>query len=69
MVLEIAVIILAKDAILNLKCNKMPVPDYQSVMLPLLRQVADKKTYLFKDIVESLAKEFKLSEDDSINNR
>lgn len=47
----------------------MPVPDYQSVMLPLLRQVADKKTYLFKDIVESLAKEFKLSEDDSINNR
>jgi restriction system protein len=42
----------------------MPIPDYQSVMLPLLKQVADKKTYLFKDIVESLAKEFKLSEDE-----
>src|SRR3569833_2705635 len=42
----------------------MPIPDYQSVMLPLLRQVADKRTYLFKDIVELLAQEFKLSEDE-----
>jgi restriction system protein len=43
----------------------MPIPDYQSVMLPLLRQVADKRTYLFKDIVELLAQEFNLSEDES----
>jgi restriction system protein len=42
----------------------MPIPDYQSVMLPLLRQIADKRTYLFKDIVELLGQEFKLSDDE-----
>ncbi|MBS1523019.1 MAG: restriction endonuclease [Bacteroidetes bacterium] len=42
----------------------MPIPDYQAIMLPLLRQVADRKTYLFKDIVELLAREFELSEDE-----
>jgi restriction system protein len=42
----------------------MPIPDYQSVMLPLLNQVADKKTYLFKDVVELLGHQFKLTEED-----
>lgn len=40
----------------------MPIPDYQSLMLPLLRQVADNKIYRFKDIVDRLAEEFNLNE-------
>ena len=42
----------------------MPVPDFQSLMLPLLRQVADQKEYKFRDLIEALASEFKLSESD-----
>lgn len=40
----------------------MPIPDYQTIMLPLLKQLADKKEYLFKDIVTILGKQFKLTE-------
>lgn len=42
----------------------MPVPDFQSLMLPLLRQVADQKEYKFRDLIEALASEFNLSESD-----
>lgn len=42
----------------------MPIPDYQTLMLPLLRQVADQREYKFRDLIEALASEFKLSEDD-----
>jgi restriction system protein len=42
----------------------MAIPDYQSVMLPLLNRLADGTTYLFKDIVELLGKDYKLSEDE-----
>lgn len=40
----------------------MPIPDYQTLMLPLLRQVADQREYKFRDLIEVLATEFKLSE-------
>lgn len=40
----------------------MPIPDYQTLMLPLLRQVADQREYKFRDLIEALANEFKLSE-------
>lgn len=42
----------------------MPIPDYQTLMLPLLRQVADQREYKFRDLIEALATEFKLSEDE-----
>jgi restriction system protein len=38
------------------------IPDYQSTMLPLLRQISDRQDHKIRDIVEALAKEFKLTE-------
>jgi len=40
----------------------MPIPDYQTCMLPLLRFTSDGAEHAFKDAVEALAAEFKLSE-------
>jgi len=39
----------------------LPVPDYQSLMLPLLKAVADLKDHSMTDITETLASEFKLT--------
>lgn len=40
----------------------MPIPDYQTIMLPLLQLLADKKEYLSKDIVTLLGKQFRLTD-------
>jgi len=40
----------------------MPIPDYQTIMLPLLRLLSDKNEYLLKDAVAVLSKEFKLTD-------
>jgi restriction system protein len=40
----------------------MAIPDYQSIMLPLLKKVSDGKLHRFRDLVESLAEDFKLTE-------
>lgn len=40
------------------------IPDYQSLMLPLLKQVADGKEYKFRDLIENLAQEFKLTDEE-----
>ncbi len=40
------------------------IPDYQSIMLPLLKVVSDKQEHKFRDIVEILAKQFNLSDED-----
>jgi restriction system protein len=42
----------------------MSVPDYQSIMLPLLSCVADEQTHKFRELIEKLAHEFKLKEAD-----
>jgi len=42
----------------------MPVPDFQSVMLPLLQLVADGQEHTLRETVESLALTFHLSEAD-----
>ena len=42
----------------------MPIPDFQSIMLPLLELAADGKTYYIHDEVEKLADRFNLSEDE-----
>ncbi len=42
----------------------MPVPDYQSIMLPLLQLAGDKQPHRFRAAVEGLAKHFNLSLDE-----
>lgn len=40
------------------------IPDYQTLMLPLLKFVSDGRTYNIQDLIKHLSKEFKLTEDD-----
>ena len=40
----------------------MPIPDYQSIMLPLLEFTADGEIHQFRETVDALAREFSLSE-------
>ena len=40
----------------------MPIPDYQSLMLPVLKIAGDGDEHRISDVVEALAKEFSLTE-------
>jgi len=40
----------------------MPIPDYQSLMLPLLRFASDQKEHSLREAIERLAEEFSLTE-------
>ena len=40
----------------------MPIPDFQTAMLPLLRFAADRKEHAFREAVEALADEFSLTD-------
>ncbi len=42
----------------------MAIPDFQSIMLPLMQQVSDGKEYRIRDLIEILGDHFHLSEDD-----
>jgi len=42
----------------------MSIPDFQAMMLPLLKRLSDKKEYLFKDVVTFLGKQFKLTDEE-----
>jgi len=42
----------------------MPIPDFQTIMLPLLQFASDGKEHSIHDATESLAKQFSLSEED-----
>ncbi|BFU89267.1 MAG: restriction endonuclease [Nitrospira sp.] len=42
----------------------MAIPDYQSVMLPLLRLAADGKEHTLREAVEELTEQFKLTEEE-----
>ncbi len=42
----------------------MSVPDYQSIMLPLLQCVADEQIHKFRELIDRLSTEFNLSESD-----
>lgn len=42
----------------------MPIPDYQTLMLPLLQLAADKKEKRIKELIEVLATQFNLSEEE-----
>ncbi|TAJ13746.1 restriction endonuclease [Marinilabiliaceae bacterium JC017] len=43
----------------------MPIPDYQSIMLPLLKVVADGKEYRIRELVKLLSVKFKLSPEEN----
>ncbi|GAB4546552.1 MAG: restriction endonuclease [Anaerolineales bacterium] len=43
----------------------MPIPDFQSIMLPLLKFVSDGREYALGDTAAALAKQFQLSEDET----
>jgi restriction system protein len=40
------------------------IPDYQSLMLPLLRLASDRKEHKYRDIIENLASEFQLTDEE-----
>ena len=40
----------------------MSIPDFQSLMLPLLKLAGDRKEHAFRDAVDALANQFNLSE-------
>ena len=40
------------------------IPDYQSLMLPLLKLVSDKQEHKYRDLIEDLATEFKMTEEE-----
>ena len=42
----------------------MAVPDYQSIMLPLLRLSSDQQEYSAREAIDKLADHFKLNEQD-----
>ena len=42
----------------------MAIPDFQTLMLPLLKAVEDKREHLFRDIVELLAKQYGLTNEE-----
>ena len=42
----------------------MAVPDYQTLMLPLLRFYADNAVHSLNEAIDALAKEFKLTDED-----
>lgn len=40
------------------------IPDYQSIMLPLLKKISDGKVYKFRNLIDMLSEDFKLTEDE-----
>lgn len=42
----------------------MPIPDYQSIMLPFLNCLADKKEHSIREVIDALASQFKLTEEE-----
>jgi restriction system protein len=40
----------------------MAIPDYQSIMLPLLELISDNKEWVFRNVVEELSKKYSLTE-------
>jgi len=42
----------------------MAIPDFQTLMLPLLKVVADGREYSLRDVVEVLAREFQLTDEE-----
>jgi restriction system protein len=46
------------------KRSPMPIPDYQTLMLPLLKVAGDGREHRTSDVANRLARDFKLTEDE-----
>jgi restriction system protein len=46
------------------KSNQMPIPDFQSIMLPLLQSCADGQEHGLRETIETLATTFQLTEEE-----
>lgn len=46
------------------KDAKMPIPDYQTLMLPLLRLVSNTKVWTIRELTQALSDEFRLTEEE-----
>lgn len=44
--------------------SQMAIPDFQTIMLPLLELVSDGKEYRFRDVIESISERFDLNGED-----
>lgn len=44
----------------------MSIPDFQTIMLPLLTLVSDGSEYRFRDVVDAMVKQFRLSEEERL---
>ena len=44
----------------------MPIPDYQTVMLPLLRYLGDGREHTLNECVEAVGNEFKLTPEERL---
>lgn len=42
----------------------MAIPDYQSIMLPLLELISDNRDWMFRNVVEELAKKYALTDEE-----
>ena len=40
------------------------IPDYQSLMLPLLKLVSDRQEHKYRDLIENLAVEFEVTDEE-----
>jgi restriction system protein len=40
------------------------IPDYQTLMLPVLETISDNKEYRMTEVINSLAQKYKLSEEE-----
>ena len=45
----------------------MPIPDYETIMLPLLKFASDDKEHSAKEAIESLSHHFKLTNEEKNN--
>ncbi len=52
------------EEFLKLLLKEMPIPDFQTIFLPLLKFAGDGNEHTGKEAVESLSMHFKLSEDE-----
>jgi len=53
-----------KKSVASFLNRPMAIPDYQTIMLPLLKQLANGQVLSLKDLTTTLAEEFQLTEED-----
>lgn len=52
------------NSLSSLEDAAVPIPDFQTIMLPLLRHIVDGKEHTIKEITEAMADHFQLTEEE-----